>query len=108
MEIQMKLMIKIFGVSSIMVLLFSCSDYLDVVPDNTLTIEDLFKQKEEAWDALAKSYSYMPQIDETHTSIWTAGDEWLGRLDLNDNTVNLRGIRLMWGLQSCSYTLLGR
>src|SRR5690606_21542413 len=107
MEIQMKLMIKIFGVSSIMVLLFSCSDYLDVVPDNTLTIEDLFKQKEEAWDALAKSYSYLPQIDETHTSMWTAGDEWLGRLDLNENTNHLRGIRLMRGVQSVSNPILG-
>src|SRR5690606_22741908 len=107
MEIQMKLMIKIFGVSSIMVLLFSCSDYLDVVPDNTLTIEDLFKQKEEAWNALAKSYSYLPQVDETHTSLWTAGDEWLGRLDLNQNTNHLRGIRVMRGLQSVSDPILG-
>ncbi len=103
----MKLMIKIFGVSSIMVLLFSCSDYLDVVPDNTLTIEDLFKQKEEAWNALAKSYSYLPQVDETHTSLWTAGDEWLGRLDLNQNTEHLRGIRVMRGLQSVSDPILG-
>ncbi|HLU94997.1 MAG TPA: RagB/SusD family nutrient uptake outer membrane protein [Membranihabitans sp.] len=103
----MKLMIKIFGVSSIMVLLFSCSDYLDVVPDNTLTIEDLFKQKEEAWNALAKSYSYLPQVDETHTSLWTAGDEWLGRLDLNQNTNHLRGIRVMRGLQSVSDPILG-
>lgn len=103
----MKLTIKIFGCGIVLALIVSCSDYLDVVPDNTLTIEDLFKQKEEAWDALAKSYSYMPQIDETHTSIWTAGDEWLGRLDLNDNTGNLRGIRLMRGLQSVSDPILG-
>lgn len=103
----MKISINIFGLGVLIALVFSCSDYLDVVPDNTLTIEDLFKQKEEAWDALAKSYSYLPQIDETHTSIWTAGDEWLGRLDLNENTGHLRGIRLMRGLQSVSDPILG-
>lgn len=85
----------------------SCSEYLDVVPDNTLTLEDLFKSKEEAWHALAKVYSYMPRIEQTHSSIWTAGDEYIGRLDLNDNTGDLRGIRLMRGLQSVSDPLLG-
>lgn len=85
----------------------SCSDYLDVVPDNTITLEDLFKSQEEAWDALAKVYSYMPRIDETHSSMWTLGDEFLGRLDLNENTGNLRGLRIMRGLQSPSDPLLG-
>nr|MBD3623639.1 RagB/SusD family nutrient uptake outer membrane protein [Sunxiuqinia sp.] len=85
----------------------SCSEYLDVVPDNTLTLEDLFKSKEEAWNALAKVYSYMPRIEQTHSSIWTAGDEYIGRLDLNDNAWDLRGIRIMRGLQSVSDPLLG-
>nr|WP_262914187.1 RagB/SusD family nutrient uptake outer membrane protein [Portibacter lacus] len=80
---------------------------MDVVPDNTLTLQDLFKQKEEAWDALAKVYSYLPNIDQTHSSEWIAGDEWLGRLDLNSETGNLRGIRLMRGLQTVSDPLLG-
>ncbi|HAX96810.1 MAG TPA: RagB/SusD family nutrient uptake outer membrane protein, partial [Prolixibacteraceae bacterium] len=85
----------------------SCSDYLDVVPDNTLTLEDLFKTEEEAWNALAKVYSFMPRIDLTHETMWTAGDEWIGRLDLNEQTGNLRGIRLMRGLQSASDPILG-
>ncbi len=83
-------------------MLGACSEYLDVVPDNTMTLEDLFKQKEEAWDALAKVYSYMPANDETHNTFWTLGNEWLGRLDLNDNTGNLRAMRIMRGLQSVS------
>lgn len=87
--------------------LTSCNEYLDVVPDNTITLEDLFKSQEEAWDALAKVYSYMPRIDETHTSAWTLGDEFLGRLDLNENTGNLRGLRIMRGLQSPTDPLLG-
>ncbi len=85
----------------------ACTDYLDVVPDNTITLEDLFKSKEEAWDALAKVYSYMPRIDATHSSMWTLGDEYLGRLDLNENSGNLRGLRIMRGLQSPSDPLLG-
>lgn len=91
----------------ILAIIPACSDYLDVVPDNTITLEDLFKSKEEAWDALAKVYYYMPRIDGTHESIWTCGDEWLGRLDLNENTGNLRGIRIMRGLQSPTSPLIG-
>ncbi|MHA7109641.1 RagB/SusD family nutrient uptake outer membrane protein [Sunxiuqinia elliptica] len=87
--------------------LSACTDYLDVVPDNTLTLEDLFKQKEEAWNALAKVYSYMPEDDETHNTTWTLGDEWLGRLDLSENTGHLRAMRIMRGLQSANYPLLG-
>ncbi|MBY5958385.1 RagB/SusD family nutrient uptake outer membrane protein [Membranicola marinus] len=98
---------KLSGIILLFILLSACEGYLDVVPDNTLTLEDLFKQKEEAWDALAKVYSYMPHIDETHNSMWTAGDEWIGRLDLNENTGHLRGIRLMRGLQTVTDPILG-
>lgn len=103
MKLLSKILILIFTLS----LAPACSDYLNVVPDNTLTLEDLFKTQEEAWNALAKVYSFMPRIDMTHESMWTAGDEWLGRLDLNENTGNLRGIRLMRGLQSASSPILG-
>ena len=85
----------------------SCAKYLDVVPDNVLTLEDLFKQKEEAWDALAKVYSYMPTDDQTHVTTWTLGDEWLGRLDYNNNTGDLRAMRIMRGLQTVSDPQLG-
>lgn len=88
-------------------MLTSCSEYLDVVPDNVMTLEDLFKQKEEAWDALAKVYSYMPTDDQTHSTTWTLGDEWLGRLDLNNNTWDLRAMRIMRGLQTVSDPALG-
>ncbi len=103
MKLLSKILILIFTLS----LAPACSEYLDVVPDNTLTLEDLFKTQEEAWNALAKVYSFMPRIDQTHESLWIAGDEWLGRLDLNENTGNLRGIRLMRGLQSASSPILG-
>lgn len=104
MNILYKNLILFFCLLSI---LTSCSKYLDVVPDNTLTLEDLFKQKEEAWNALAKVYSYMPQDDHTHATTWTLGDEYLGRLDYNNNTGDLRALRIMRGLQTVSDPQLG-
>ena len=103
----MKIFKKFLIIVYILAFIPSCSDYLDVVPDNTITLEDLFKSKEQAWNALAKVYSYMPRIDMTHESPWTLGDEWLGRLDLGDNTGQLRGIRIMRGLQSTTSPLIG-
>lgn len=85
----------------------SCTKYLDVVPDNTLKLEDIFDVKTDAWNALAKVYSFMPQDDKVHATSWTLGDEWIGRLDLNDNTGQLRAIRIMRGLQSQTSPQLG-
>ncbi|HYH56741.1 MAG TPA: RagB/SusD family nutrient uptake outer membrane protein, partial [Anseongella sp.] len=85
----------------------SCNEYLNVVPDNTLKLENIFDLKEEAWNALAKVYSYMPKDDNTHVTTWTLGDEWVGRLDLNDVVGNLRSIRIMRGLQSANSPQLG-
>lgn len=103
----MKILTKIFVIIYILSIVPSCTGYLDVVPDNTITLEDLFKKKEEAWDALAKVYNYMPRIEKTHETMWLAGDEYIGRLDLNDNTGDLRGIRIMRGLQSANNPVLG-
>ncbi|WP_300597612.1 RagB/SusD family nutrient uptake outer membrane protein [Niabella sp.] len=86
---------------------FSCSKFLDVVPDNTMRLENIFQKKEDAWNALAKVYSYMPADDNTHNTSWLLGDEWIGRLDLNDVTGNVHGIRIMRGLQSKSSPQLG-
>ncbi len=85
----------------------SCTKYLDVVPDNTLKLEDIFTLKIDAYNALAKVYSYLPNDERTHVSSWLLGDEWIGRLDLNNTTSNLRGIRIMRGLQSQTNPQLG-
>ncbi len=105
MNIIKKLLI-IFSIITITIIP-SCSDYLDVVPDNTLTLEDLFKTQEEAWDALAKVYHYLPRIHRTHETMSLASDEWLGRLDLDENAGQLRGTRIMRGLQSATSPILG-
>ncbi|WP_380936008.1 RagB/SusD family nutrient uptake outer membrane protein [Sphingobacterium bambusae] len=88
-------------------MLCSCSKYLDVVPDNTLKLEDLFNLKIDAYNALAKVYSYLPNDDKTHVTSWTLGDEWVGRLDLNNNNGDLRAMRIMRGLQSQTSPQLG-
>ncbi|MBD1430217.1 RagB/SusD family nutrient uptake outer membrane protein [Sphingobacterium litopenaei] len=85
----------------------SCTKYLDVVPDNTLKLEDIFTLKEDAYNALAKVYSYLPNDERTHVTTWTLGDEYVGRLDLNNTTSNLRAIRIMRGLQSQTNPQLG-
>lgn len=86
----------------------SCRDYLDVVPDNTLTLDDIFSVKEEAYNALAKVYSYMPREDRSDLSSYMLGDEFVGRLRYNTRTDRLRGIAIMRGLQSVGDPRLGR
>src|SRR5690606_9178436 len=103
-------MTKIRRITIVVVLLSmmaSCTKYLDVVPDNTLKLENIFDLKENAWDALARVYSYIPRDDNTHLTSWTLGDEWVGRLDLTDVVGTLRAIRIMRGLQSPSDPQLG-
>ncbi|MBE8713853.1 RagB/SusD family nutrient uptake outer membrane protein [Sphingobacterium hungaricum] len=90
-----------------MLTLGSCTKYLDVVPDNTLKLEDIFNLKIDAFNALAKVYSYLPNDERTHVSSWTLGDEWIGRLDLNTTVSNLRAIRIMRGLQSQTSPQIG-
>jgi hypothetical protein len=85
----------------------SCSGYLDVVPDNTLRLEDIFMVKEDAYNALAKIYNGLPRDDDTHATTWTLGDDWIGRLDLGNNTGDLRAMRIMRGLQTVSSPQLG-
>ena len=59
--------------------LFACNltacEYLDIVPNETATEEDLFESTEAALRYLYSCYSYMPASENTHTSISTACDE---------------------------------
>ncbi len=52
----------------------SCN-YLDIVPNETATEEDLFESTEAALRYLYSCYSYLPASENTHTSISTACDE---------------------------------
>src|SRR5690606_25029312 len=44
---------------------------------------------------------------KVHLTYWTLGDEWIGRLDLDNATSNLRAMRIMRGLQSQTSPQLG-
>ena len=85
----------------------SCRDYLNVVPDNTFTIEEIFTLKAEAYAALAKVYSYMPHEDRSDCSTWILGDEWLGRIRYYDRTDRQFAVRIMKGYQNSANPYLG-
>ena len=87
----------------------ACSKYLDVVPDNTLKLENIFATKEEAYYALAKVYSYLPNDHMTNESMVLMGDETVGRIDMDyqQNNGVMRGERIMRGLQQTGSPLLG-
>jgi hypothetical protein len=90
-------------------ILVSCSDYLEVVPDNTMKLENVFATKDDCYNALAKIYSYMPLDHMTHYTTWALGDELIGRIDpaVQDASGDLVGERIMRGLQSVGSPLLG-
>jgi hypothetical protein len=82
----------------------SCTPYLDVVPDNVVTLEDYYSRQEMAWNALAKVYSYLPNDPNRDHSSWLLGDEWMARTDMTETEV--LGLRIMRGLQSEESPLL--
>ncbi|MDR3245086.1 MAG: RagB/SusD family nutrient uptake outer membrane protein [Prevotellaceae bacterium] len=90
-----------------MALMSSCGDFLDVVPDSTLKLENIFSTKEEAYNALAKAYSYLPRDDQFDVSSWLMGDEWVTPMTYYGNTDKFRSINIMMGLQSGTTPILG-
>ncbi len=50
-----------FSIFILMILMTSCSDYLDVVPDNVSTIDHAFTLRNEAEKYLFTCYSYLPK-----------------------------------------------
>jgi len=62
-------------------LLGACSKYLDQVPDDRITIEEVFKKKASSEEYLANIYSYIPdESDQTN------GQPWIGTADELDVT----------------------
>jgi hypothetical protein len=94
-------------VLAVLFIVAACSKFLDVVPDNTMKLEDIFVQRSEAINALAKVYSYLPRIDDVNVSSFTLGDEFIGMLTFDIEDDKLRPIRIMRGLQSTSNPHLG-
>ncbi|MGB2128174.1 MAG: RagB/SusD family nutrient uptake outer membrane protein [Flavicella sp.] len=80
----------------------SCEDYLDIVPDGTQELRLLFNRKETAYNALANSYSYLPQNDGTYASYVLASDEVAVPVPKESDA-----IKMMKGQQSVSSPLMG-
>lgn len=77
--------------------LFSCDDYLDIVPDRTQELSLLFNRKETAFNALANCYHFLPQNDGVYSTYVLASDELTTPLAKETNAV-----KFMKGEQSVS------
>ncbi|MDR1667617.1 MAG: RagB/SusD family nutrient uptake outer membrane protein [Bacteroidales bacterium] len=95
------------GILTGIVFLFPACDFLNVVPDNTLKLENIFSVKDEAWSALAKVYSYMPRDANMHDTEYWLGDEYVTHANSTNVATSYRSNRIMRGLQSYSSPLLG-
>jgi hypothetical protein len=84
----------------------ACADFLDVVPDNTLTVEDYFVNREQAMNALTNVYAGIPNNQLIHATEWLLGDDWLGQRDATKSHSGLVGTRIMEGDQSITNPLL--
>lgn len=62
-------------------ILSGCADYLDQVPDDRITIDQVFEKKSTSEEYLANIYSYVP--DESN--VWE-GSPWVGTSDEIDIT----------------------
>ena len=82
--------------------LFSCNNYLDIVPDQTQQVDLLFERKEVAYTALATCYAYLPKNDGVYTSFMTMSDEITTPIAKETN-----GVRIMKGQQSASNPKFG-
>lgn len=76
----MKKILKYTFIGMLTFMASGCSDYLDVVPDNTQEISALFNRKETAFNALATCYHYIPEYDNTY-SFLGASDEMIMGID---------------------------
>ena len=120
--ITKKILLSIILVGSF----FSCSDYLDIIPDKIATIENAFANKNEAEKYLMTCYSYIPAHHEHTGNIGLMGadelwayypgsdfDPWMiarGQQNTNDPYMNhwegKRGGRALYNaLRDCNIFL---
>ncbi len=74
----MKKFLKYTFLGALAFLASGCSDYLDVVPDNTQDIRALFNRKETAFNALATCYHYIPEYDNTYSFLGMSDEMIMG------------------------------
>lgn len=90
----------VFTIATAM-MLAGCSKFLDVVPDNTSTVDKMFENKSKILQALATCYSYMPDDFNDHyrTSV-SLGNEIMFPLVYANRTDVFITNRVMCGEQS--------
>jgi hypothetical protein len=93
------------------ILLFgSCSEFLDVVPDDGIaTLDNAFNMRSEAKKYLYTCYSYMPHDGEiTSDPAILAGDEYWSVIDPISPTYSDVVFRIARGLQNAASPLVGQ
>ena len=91
---------------SMIQLFVSCSDFLDIVPDNVFQYDDLFSSQQQALTALATLYHSVPR-DHIDAMPWTMGDEFAAVSPAVDAyRSRVQGASIMRGNQSASNPLL--
>ena len=80
----------IFILTLLSAVLFHSCDYLDIVPDDTATLEDAFKNETTAENFIYSCYSFIPQYNNCRTNF-----SWL----MSNETVCSKH----WGLQWFSF-----
>ncbi|MDR3309407.1 MAG: RagB/SusD family nutrient uptake outer membrane protein [Tannerella sp.] len=83
-----------------------CSEFLDIVPDSQLTLEMIYYMREDAWNGLAKCYSFLPNDGTTSSSTWLLGDEFMSCVQENKDAW-WNGMTVMRGKQSTSDVKIG-
>ena len=78
-----------------------CSDYLNIVPDNTTTLDKMFENKEKTIQALATCYAYIPDVFNNHyLTAMTLGNEYVAPAKWNYRSDVFISNRVMMGDQT--------
>lgn len=87
-----KFKIKLFAIIVILISLGSCKKFLDQVPDDTLSIDDIFNSKEYVDEYLAQIYANLPNTLTERFAVngWGGGysGPWTSAADEADYTYN--------------------
>jgi hypothetical protein len=87
----------------------SCADYLDIIPDSIVTVDDAFSSRSNANKFRATCYGYLPSaVRPFHDPSWIAsrGDEFWYYPDgrnfpyNNGNDGDIHGLRVFYGFQN--------
>ena len=104
---KLTLKYKVLTVCAFLALtILSSCNFLEVVPDNTITLEDRFMTRQSAFNGLSNIYAGLPNDHLFHQTRYLLGDEWLGRRSETRNLTELWGTRIMEGHQNANDPML--